>query len=315
MIDPFKRCLTDRVTLATFPAETTVSSLLSVILSVNPGDVEGSIRKADHEDNEYANLWTDYPVVTEPSLGKVVTITTSLHITMDGPPVYTPCRKLHGENKVQVEEQLRQWEAEKAIERCDSNWVSQIRAVMKPDGSWRVCGDFRRLNAMTKLDRYPLPALTTFNECLAGCSVFSKLDLRQAFQQVHVDEASQYKTAIITTRGLFKFLRMPYGLKNTAQCFPRNMHQLLSDMPFAHFLYMDYLIVDSKCNEDHGTDLQCLFQRLKDKGLLFNKNKCQLEEPSLTFLEHVVDSRGISIPTQREWKQSNGFQCQQLPKN
>ena len=266
VIDPFKRCLTDRVTHETFPTETTFSSVFSVIPSANPSDVEVSNREADHEDSDYTQLWTQFPEVTEPSLGKVVTMTTPLHITTDGSPVYTPCRKLHGDKKVQVEEQLRQWEAEKVIERCDSNWASPIHAVMKPDGSWRVCGDFRRLNAMTKLDRYPLPALTTFNERLAGCSVFSKIDLRQAFQQVHVDEASQDKTAIITTLGLFKFLRMPYGLKNAAQCFQRNVHQLLSDMPFAHFLYMDDLIVGSKCKEDHFRDLQCLFQRLKDKG-------------------------------------------------
>ena len=142
VIDPFKRCLTDRVTLETFPAETTFSSVFSVIPSVNPGDAGGSIRKAEQEDNEYAHLWTDFPEVTEPSLGKVVTMTTPLHINTDGPPVYTPCRKLHGEKKVQVEEQLGQWEAEKIIERCDSNWASPIHAVMKPDGSWRVCGEF-----------------------------------------------------------------------------------------------------------------------------------------------------------------------------
>ena len=301
MINIFNRCLTDRVTLETFPTETTLSSVFSVIPSVNPCEAGVSIRKADDRDSDsdYAQLWTQFPEVTEPSLGMVVTMTTPLHITTEGPPVYTPCRKLHGEKKIQVEEQLRQWEAEKVIERCDSNWALPIHAVMKPDGSWRVCGDFRRLNAMTKLDRYPLPALTTFNERLAGCSVFSKIDLRQAFQQVHVDEASQDKTAIVTTLGLSKFLRMPYGLKNAAQCFQRNVHQLLYDMPFAHFLYMDDLIVGSKCKEYHFRDLQCLFQRLKDKGLLLNKNKCQLGEPSLTFLGHVVDSRGISIPTER----------------
>ena len=103
---------------------------------------------------------------------------------------------------------------------------------------------------MTKLDRHPLPALTTFNERLAGCSVFSKIDLRQAFQQGHLDEASHDKTAIITTHGLFKFLRMPYLLKNAAQYFQRNVHQLLSNMPFAHFLYMGDLNVGSKCKED-----------------------------------------------------------------
>ena len=176
---------------------------------------------------------------------------------------------------MQVEEQLRQWEAEKVIEQCVSlsYWASPIHAVMKPDGSWCVCGDFRRLNAMTKLDIYPLPVLTTSNERLDGCSVFSKIDLRQAFQQVHVDEASHDKTAIITTLGLFKCIRMPCGHKNAAQCFQRNVHQLLSDMPFAHFLYMDDLIVGSKCKENHFRDLQCLFQRLKYQGLLLNKYK------------------------------------------
>ena len=152
-------------------------------------------------------------------------MTVPLHIVTEGPPVYTPCRKLHGEKKTQVEEQLRQWERDNRIQRCESNWASPIHAVKKPDGYWRVCGDFRRVNAMTKLDRYPLPALTTFNEKIAGCTVFSKFDLKQAFQQVRVDESSQEKTAIITTLGLCKFLRMPGRVEEcrtmlSAECTP-----------------------------------------------------------------------------------------------
>ena len=85
----------------------------------------------------------------------------------------------------------------------------------KSDGSWRVCGYFRRVNTVTQLDRYPLPALSSFIERLVGCTVFSKVDLKQAFQQVCVEESSQEKTAIITTLALFKFLRMPFGLKKT----------------------------------------------------------------------------------------------------
>ena len=155
-----------------------------------------------------------------------------------------------------MEAQLRQWEAEHVIERCESNWAYPIHAVKKWDGSWRVCGDFRRLNSITKLDRYPLPALTTFNEQLAECTIFSKVDLKHAFQQVCVDESSQDKTAIITALGLFRFLRMPYGLKNTAQCFQLNVHQLLKDLPFAHFVYMDDIIVGSRNKEDHMGDLR-----------------------------------------------------------
>ena len=249
--------------------------------------------------DDFDFLWAEFPEITEPSLSNVVTMTVPLHLVTEGPPVYTPRRKLHGEKNTQIEEHLRQWERDNIIQRCESNWASPIHAVKKPDGSWRVCGDFRRVNAMTKLDRYPLPALTTFNEQLAGCTVFSKVDLKQAFQQVCVDESSQEKTAIITTLGLYKFLRMPYGLKNAAECFQRNVHQLLSDLPFAHFVYMDDVIVGSGNKEDHFRDLRCLFQRMKEAGLLLNKDKCVLGRSSIKFLGHIVDSQGISIPPDR----------------
>ena len=73
--------------------------------------------------------------------------------------------------------------------------IRPVHAVKKSDGSWRVCGDFRRVNTVTQLDRYPLPTLSSFNERLVGCTVFSKVDLKQAFQQVCVEEFSQEKTA------------------------------------------------------------------------------------------------------------------------
>ena len=99
--------------------------------------------------------------------------------------------------------------------------------------------------------------------------------------------------------GLYKFLRMSYGLKNAAQCFQRNVHQLLSDLPFAHFVYMDGVIVGSGNKEDHIRDLRCLFQRMKEAGLLLNKDKCVLGRSSIKFLGHIVDSQGISIPPDR----------------
>ena len=147
-------------------------------------------------------------------------MTTPLYIVTDGPPIFTPCRKLHGDKKTQVEEQLLQWERDKVIERCESSWASPIHDVKKYDGSWRVCGDFRRINTVTQLDRYPLPTLSSFNERLVGCTVYINVDLRQAFQLVCVEESSKEKTAIITTLGLFKFLRMPFGLKKRGPMLP-----------------------------------------------------------------------------------------------
>ena len=90
--------------------------------------------------------------------------------------------------KIAIEQELRKWEAEGIIERCDSEWASPVHAVHKPDGSWRVCRDFRRINLATQPDRYPLPSLTNFNDNLAGCTFFSKNDSRRAYQQVCINE-------------------------------------------------------------------------------------------------------------------------------
>ena len=151
---------------------------------------------------------------------------------------------------------------------------------------------------MTKPDRYPLQSLTNFNDNLAGCTVFSKIDLRRAYQQVCIDKKSQHKSAIITTLGLFKFCRMAYGLKNAGQCFERNIHELLQDLPFL-FVYMDDIIVGSKSHDEHYKHLRLLFERLKISGLVININKCVLGKPSVKFLGHYVNHIGVSIPKDR----------------
>jgi hypothetical protein len=63
------------------------------------------------------------------------------------------------------------------IERSTSPWASPLHMVPKKDGSWRPCGDFRRLNLVTEPDVYPLPNMLDFSERLSGCTVFSKIDL------------------------------------------------------------------------------------------------------------------------------------------
>ena len=170
-----------------------------------------------------------------------------------------------------------------------------------------VCGDFRRLNSVTKLDQCPLSALTTFNEQLAECTIFSKVDLKHAFQQVCVDESSQDKTAIITTLGLFRFLRMPYGLKHAAQCFQQNVHQLLKDLPFAHFRYMDDIIVGSRNKEDHMGDLRDLFQHWASSE--------QKQMPTRSDNSHISWlpwSMHEESPFRRNvWMRSDYFQCRQ----
>ncbi len=83
--------------------------------------------------------------------------------------------------------------------------MSLLLLVPKRDGSWRPCGDYRRLNVVTKPDRYPLPNMQSLNDRMAGCTVFSKIDLVKAYHQIPIAEADIPKTAMATPFDLWEF--------------------------------------------------------------------------------------------------------------
>lgn len=92
-----------------------------------------------------------------------------------------------------------------------SSWASPLHMVKKSNGEWRPCGDFRLLNARTTPDRYPPPFIKDVTNFLAGTTIYSKIDLQRAYNQVPMNDADIPKTAIITPFGLFEFVRMPLG--------------------------------------------------------------------------------------------------------
>ena len=102
------------------------------------------------------------------------------------------------------------------IIRCSSSpWVSPLHMVKKPNGSGRPCIDYHCLNTQTVPDRYPLPNVADFSSRLHGSKVFTKLDLTKGYYQVPMAPGDLLKTAVITPFGLFEWLRMPFGLRNS----------------------------------------------------------------------------------------------------
>ena len=98
-------------------------------------------------------------------------------------------------------------ESQGVIRRSKSSWSSLLHMVEKSDGSWWPCGDYRRLNLVTKRDMYPPTYLEDLSAQLAGKKVFSKLDLRKGYYQVQVALQDIPKMAVITPFGLYEFLR------------------------------------------------------------------------------------------------------------
>ena len=120
------------------------------------------------------------------------------------------------------------------------------------------CRDYRRLNTVTVPDRYPLPNFADFTSRVSGSTIFSKLDLQKGYYQVPMAEEDICKTAIITPFGMFKFLRLPFGLRNTGNTFQRMMDSILGDLPYC-FTYVDDILVFSSSLEEHVDHLRQVF--------------------------------------------------------
>lgn len=126
-----------------------------------------------------------------------------------------------------------------------SPWAAPI-VMVKEDGSWRFCVDYRKLNSVTHKDAFFLPRIKETLTSMTKAEWFSTLDLASGYWQVEVDPPDREKTAFTTPLGLFEFQRMPLGLCNGLATFQRLMQQCLNGQITESLLvYLDDIIVYS----------------------------------------------------------------------
>ncbi|GIY68937.1 hypothetical protein CDAR_294101 [Caerostris darwini] len=128
------------------------------------------------------------------------------------------------------------------ISPSSSEWASPLHIVTKKDGSFRPCGDYRRLNDLTIPDRYNIPRIQDFQHILTNKTIFSKIDITKAYYHIPVADEDKAKTAIITPFGLYQFNVMSFGLKNAPATFQRFINEVLYGLDFV-FPYLDDVLI------------------------------------------------------------------------
>ena len=183
-----------------------------------------------------------------------------------------------------------------AIRPSKSPWCNTIVLVRKKDGTLWFCIDFRKLNARTKKDLFPLPCMQETMESMVGARFFSSMDLKSEFWQVRMSEKSwQYTAFTVGSLGVYEFLRMPYGLCNAPATFQRLMQNCLGEFNLTYALvYLDDVIVYSKMEEDHLRRLQAVFEQFQEHGLKLKPSKCHFLRKQITFLGHKVSANGMT---------------------
>ncbi len=208
------------------------------------------------------------------------------HLDTRGLPIASPFRRLDAQKLAAAKTEFAALERDGIIRQSSSPWASPLHMVKKQ----QCCSDYCRLNNVTVPDTYPLPNMMDFSSRVAGCSIFTKIDLHKRYFQIPLHPADILKTPIITPFGLFEFLRLTFGLRNVGSTFQRLKDRVLAGLAFT-FLYLDDIIIASPSMEQ---DVEEVFRRLQAAGLVINFEKCTFALPEVDFLGHRVSASGFA---------------------
>ncbi|KAK2899769.1 hypothetical protein Q8A73_012898 [Channa argus] len=161
--------------------------------------------------------------------------------------------------------------------------------VSKKDKTLCPCIDYQGLNNITVKNKYPLPLLNSAFESLQGATIFTKLDLRNAYHLVRIREGDEWKTAFNTPLGQFEYLVMPFGLTNAPVVFQSLMNSVLHDFINRFvFVYLDDILIFSRNLHDHQQHVRLVLQRLLENRLFVKAEKCEFHVSTVSFLGFLI---------------------------
>ena len=210
-------------------------------------------------------------------------------------PIWMKPRKFSEPVNREIERQCQELLGLGLIEHSESPFSAAIVPVNKRDNTGlRMCVDYRRLNAVTKTEKFPMPNLTDLVYRAGGVRYFTKLDVTKGYYHVPLEEGSRKYTAFSTHQNHYQFKTLSFGLKNSGIAFQRCMQQILAQCCSKDVMcYIDDILITSSDFETHLTLVGKVLQTLARNGMKVKLSKCEFFQTEVSFLGHLLSREGI----------------------
>ncbi len=274
---------------------------------VEAGMSPDQIRTLEHIFDEYEDIFSRSPS----DIGLTHLAEHPIIIDKNIEPPRTTPRRMTPAKRESARRQVQELLDKGFIQTSESPFASGIVMVEKPNGEYRMAVDYRRLNAITKKDAFPLPRIDQTLGDLGNARYFTTLDMGSAFWQIKVDKSSVERTAFVTHEGLYEWLRMPFGLCNAPARFQRMMRQALAPILNAYgnlvLCYIDDILIATQTIDEHLIRLCEVFNCLRNAGLKLKAEKCKVLKTQTKFLGRQISEGRLSpdpdkIAPVRSWQ-------------
>lgn len=173
-------------------------------------------------------------------------------------------------------------------------WIVPKKADASEEKKYRMVIDYRKLNAITIPDKYPIPEINEVLSNLGKNKLFTIIDLKSGFHQILLKESDIEKTAFSVNNGKYEFTRLPFGLKNAPSIFQRALDDILRNhIGKSCYVYIDDIIIFGKDEQEHFKNLEVIFKTLEEANMKIQLDKCEFLQDNVEFLGFIVSSDGI----------------------
>ena len=253
---------------------------------LNKAEEEKVISFLNENEDLFARSYSD--------LGKCTLEPFEINLEPGVKPIYVPPYRKSQKERQALNEEIEKMLQAGIIRTSKSPWSAPVVTQMKPDGTLRMCVDFRKLNAKTILNRQPIPLPKDIFDQLAGSQIFTKLDLKSGYWQIPMHEDSIPITAFSTQDGHYECMYMAFGLTNAPSHFAMIMRTTYYEVKCAK-TFFDDITTHSANFDTHLEDLKTVFECLRKSNLKLNFKKCEWFQDEIFLLGHVINGTNLKM--------------------